>query len=79
MAENPGSLQIGIGIEKLSGHRVPHADDRKRGAWFFGHNIPCALDSADRGWMSRAGAFLNQEDLLGIGMKAGPANNLPGH
>ena len=59
--------QIGIGVEKLRGHRVPQmmTGDAKLG--FAGIELHALLDAADRERLACAGALLNQEDLPDAG------------
>jgi hypothetical protein len=57
--------QIGIGVEKLRGHRVPQMMTRDAELGFAGVGFHALLDAADRERLTRAGALLHQKDLPG--------------
>jgi len=59
--------QIGIGVEKLCGHRVTQmmTGDAKPG--FAGIELHALLDAADRDGLATARPLLNQKDLPGAG------------
>ena len=55
--------QIGIGVEKLRGHRVPQMMTRDAEPGFAGIKLHALLDAADRDGLTTARPLLNQEDL----------------
>ena len=64
--------QIGIGVEKLRGHRVTQMMTGDAELCSTGIQLHALLDAADREGLPRAGALLNQEELSGSAGRPDP-------